>query len=460
MTAETKNALKSVVNSFIVGVNDADSLLDKEAIMKQMKKIIEEEGGYQITAPKEGAKVQRWTSYVKDITRPNGRRKISKATEKELLAFLWDFYNLGLKTKKLLFKDLWVEFITYKWKFVNVENDSKALSPSTLCRYEREYGNYIAGSALDTCDVTSVTVTNLEAYISDVIKNNQMLESCASNVYGYITQALDYAYRSEYTQKHYSSLLDKKLILAQAIPDKKEEDGARVLTKLEIEALMKRLLERRKSKRNRTYMPDYAIMLAIMTGMRVGELAVLKWKDIEDKYILIRHSEKRLDYKGKTCEYIIGNVKNNVPRKFPITEEIQTLLEDIKALGLKNEEGFIFWNEKEGKRYMAHDISCAIERRSKEAGIQKASIHEIRRTVSSELRKRMPVKVVANLLGHLEDTNELFYNYDNMEVDNKIACISDYLSDYSNLLNVEDLLEHKKITEALILSRIPATFSK
>lgn len=83
---------------------------------------------------------------------------------------------------------------------------------------------------------------------------------------------------------------------------------------------------------------------------------------------------------------------------------------------------------------MAHDISCAVSRRSKEAGIEKTSIHEIRRTVSSELRKRMPVKAVANMLGHLEDTNESYYNYDNTENEIKVDCISDFLDDYSDLL--------------------------
>lgn len=431
----TKSTLKSVIDSFILGVDDADSLWDKEAIMRKMKDMIEAEGGYKITAPKEGAKIQRWTSYVKDITQPNGRRKVSKATEKELLAFLWEHYNLGAKNKQTMtFKELWSEFLEYKWQFVNMVNDGKAISPSTIRRYERDYENYIRGTNLDNCSIDKVSITELETFITDIVKNNHMLESCASNVCGYITQAFDYAYRSEYITKHYSSLLDKKLILAQATPNEVKEDSDRILTRLEVEALIKRILERRKNKKNAKYAPDYAILLAIMTGMRVGELAVLRWSDIKDTYILISQTEKRLDYSDKSCEYNIGIVKNRVSRKYPISKEIRVLLDKIKALGLDNEEGFIFWNAKEGKRYMAHDISCAVSRRSKEAGIEITSIHEIRRTVSSELRKRMPVKAVANMLGHLEDTNESYYNYDNTENEIKVDCISDFLDDYSDLL--------------------------
>lgn len=47
------------------------------------------------------------------------------------------------------------------------------------------------------------------------------------------------------------------------------------------------------------YMPDYAIELALLTGMRVGEIAALHWSDIDNKHIHVDFSEHRIDYKDR-----------------------------------------------------------------------------------------------------------------------------------------------------------------
>lgn len=65
-----------------------------------------------------------------------------------------------------------------------------------------------------------------------------------------------------------------------------------------------------------------------------------------------------------------------------------------------------------------------IDRRAREAGIKKTSIHGIRRTVSSSLNKILPQKAVASMLGHLETTNERFYNYDIHDDEEKILALS------------------------------------
>lgn len=46
-------------------------------------------------------------------------------------------------------------------------------------------------------------------------------------------------------------------------------------------------------------MPDYAIELALLTGMRVGEIAALHWSDIDNKHIHVDFSEHRIDYKDR-----------------------------------------------------------------------------------------------------------------------------------------------------------------
>lgn len=111
-----------------------------------------------------------------------------------------------------------------------------------------------------------------------------------------------------------------------------------------------------------------------MTGMRVGEIASLKWNSIDDEYIHIDYSERRLDYSDRPSELVIGEPKNRKHRRFPVTPEITELLDRIHNLDIQS--GFVFVR-KTGERYTGHDISCAIDRRANEAGIKKHRFMEL-----------------------------------------------------------------------------------
>lgn len=102
---------------------------------------------------------------------------------------------------------------------------------------------------------------------------------------------------------------------------------------------------------------------------------------------------------------------------------MRALFDRIRALGMTNEDDFIFVEES-GKRCPGHDVSCAVVRRAEEAGIKRTSIHGIRRTVSSLLRGVLPISAVANMLGHLEITNEMHYHYDTTEIQEKRDALS------------------------------------
>lgn len=76
---------------------------------------------------------------------------------------------------------------------------------------------------------------------------------------------------------------------------------------------------------NPSYLPVYAVQLAMLTGFRVGELAALRWDSITDDYIIVDKSEK---YNRKTREYYIDKTKNKKIREYPITPEIRQLLNE------------------------------------------------------------------------------------------------------------------------------------
>lgn len=267
--------------------------------------------------------------------------------------------------------------------------------------------------------------------LADIIEKAEMNEQCAKNVIGYVTNTFEYARRSEYIQKDPAELIDKRLLLSMCVYTPPKSDSDRILTVDEMSKLQ--AATQKHEAEYPFYMPDYAIELAMLTGMRVGELAALHWGDIDDYFIHIDYSEHRLDYEDKPSELVIGEPKNGKHRVIPITPQIKQLLSRIKALNVSNKDDFIFARP-DGTRYTAHDISCAVDRRASEAGIKKTSIHGIRRTVSSLLNTVLSQKDVASMLGHSEQVNERHYNYSTADDSMKLQALSQVSSKVIKLI--------------------------
>jgi integrase len=337
-----------------------------------------------------------------------------------------EFYAISEETSHVVyFSELFQENIEYKKKFLNVSNRRKGISPTTIRRYERDYNNYIAGSDLDNSEIAKITTISLELMLVKIIESHDLSEKCASNMLSYVCQAFKFAVRNRYLENDPSEFIDRRLILSRCRIRPAKDDSERVLTFKELTALRQAVL--RHEAEYPDYIADYAIELAMLTGMRVGELAALHWNDIDDDWIHVDYSEHRLDYSDKPSEIVVGEPKNYKHRKIPMTDDIQALFNKVKRLGFNSFEGYVFCR-KDGERCTAHSISSAVTRRADEAGIKKTSIHEIRRTVSSYLRQELPIKAVASMPGHLETTNEICYNYDMSEKAEKTRALRDLSS--------------------------------
>lgn len=391
-----------------------------------MNKLIGKYHKYKITKTSDG----KWTTYVEDSSRPHGRRLIKKKRESDLYTFLISFYNIGsLEKETSTFNDIFKEWITYKQNFVNVRNTHHSISPSTIRRYERDYDNYISSSPMSIMEIGQITPTKLETTLTDTIRIHNMTEKCAKNVLSFIRQTFKFARRSDYISKDPFERVDIDLLLSSCRVSVKK-DSERVLTKKEMGKLFRQVRDMQEL--HPYYMPNYAVELALYTGMRVGEIAALHWGDIRDK-IYVDYSEHRLDYSDKKSELIIAEPKNKKHRAISLTSDMVDLFKRIRKLNLKSPDDFIFVREN-GTRYTAHDISCAASRRAVEAGIDKTSIHEIRRTVSSLLNTILPQRVVADILGHSKDVNERFYNYSIAEEEEKTKALDEIIQSYSKIV--------------------------
>lgn len=427
------SVLLHYVKNGIITFDDVGNSTQEEL----MRTILDDIHKYKISKGKDG----RWQTSVTDATKPTGRRLIRKKSKTELFKWLLCFYNIqGEGAKLKTFSDLFGEWIQYKAQFVGASNRKRSLSPSTIRRYERDFDTYIKPSKLSQMLICSITTPKLETVFTDIVKSHDMNEKCASNVLGYIRQAFQYARRQKYIIDDPAELMDTALLLSVCRFDPPKPDSERVLTIRELEQLHDAVI--RQQEKHPRYLPNYAIELAMLTGMRVGELAALHWGDISDDIIHIDYAEHRLDYSYKKSELEIGEPKNGKHRVIQVTGAIERVFQKIKALGHTSIDDFIFVR-KDGERYTGHDISCAVDRRASEAGIKKTSIHGIRRTVSSLLNTMLPQKAVAEMLGHTERVNEQFYNYSMAENAEKKRALEQV---YAKVCNFSDYLPEEKKT--------------
>lgn len=381
-----------------------------------MKTILDAVHPYAITRTADG----RYTTRVSDPMKPDGRRMIRRKSLTALYDYLITFYGVESPEAEMSFESLFNEWIEYKRQFINATNRKRSLSPSTIRRYERDYDRYIKGSSLPDKALKDLTTPRLTSMLIAIIKDGDMTERCAGNVIGYVREALSYAFRSEYLIKDVGATLDRALLLSQCRYTPPKTDEERILSLDEFRRLYEAI--RTHEEQHPTYLPDYGVELAMLTGMRVSEIAALTWESVDDEYVHIDQAERRLDYVDKPSEIIIGEPKNGKHRAIPKTDDIRELLGRIFMVGHTKKEGFIFVNEK-GERCSARAIGLAALKRGREVGIQNVSIHRIRRTVSSILNTLLPTTAVAAMLGHTEQVNESHYDYDITAKNAKVSAL-------------------------------------
>lgn len=143
------------------------------------------------------------------------------------------------------------------------------------------------------------------------------------------------------------------------------------------------------------------ILVALKTGVRLGELLAIEWCDINLQ-------EKLLTVRQAIVYGRLGSTKSNKIRQIPLTDEVCEML-TARACS----SGFIFTDNK-NKPLKAYCCLRRLHKACKNAGVRKVGWHTLRHTFASHLAiNNAPMKAIQELLGHSSIVTTMRYSHVN-----------------------------------------------
>lgn len=350
-------------------------------------------------------KDKRWKTHLPD----HKNTLIAKATRDELEQFLINYYKKELEKPKT-FDDMY-----HHWRTVQ----DALVSNSTITKYNSDYKRYFQNTEFAKKEIKKITEEDIKVFLVTTVKRLELCQKACKTLYGYTVRVIESARKNHVIEEDPTEFL-KASQFYKYCKEKIRPKEACLVSDEELEVLFKRF--QLDYQENPSYIPTYAVELATLTGMRVGEIAALRWDAITDNVIIIDKSEK---YDRLNKEYIIDDTKNHRARMFPLSDRIKELLHNVKKAELENGYFCEWVFADENGRIHAPVISSCSKNKCRQIGIKEKGIHAYRRTINSKMRCSGVSNVVASsLIGNSPEVNDKYYTFDITDMKEKAKIIS------------------------------------
>lgn len=335
-----------------------------------------------------------WYTFVPDYSKKSERRLVKRSTEEKLEDFLVGFYKEYQEPQTI--KKTYYEWIHRKIKFGEI-------TKQTYDRYEVDFCKYFKG--YEDKNMQYVTTDFLDDFILDNIKKYKMKSKAWSNLRTIIRGTFLYAKKKGYTKLNIVEYL-QELDLSRKLfnQDRKPLENT-IYSEKEIEELIGYI-------RESDNLNDIAIMFAIYTGMRVGEIVSLKWEDIGENYIHVHRTQ--IKYKGEDGKKVYE------VRDFPKTEagvrnivivpELRKVIKRIRGINPFTE--YVF--EKKGRCIPEHSVGTRLYYLCDKFGFPRKGVHSIRKYYATKLiNAGVEEIIVISQMGHSDFSTTKKYYYKN-----------------------------------------------
>ena len=370
---------------YVLENNIIDLSYVQEKIEMTKRKELLEKHPYKISQGKDG----KWRTYVPD--KESGRKMIKKNTQKAVEDAVITFWKAEMENPVV--KDIFFEWIDRKL-------ETGEIKKPTYERYKIDFERYF--QVFGERKIKSVTEDEIEDFVLDCITQFHLTQKAYSNLRIIIYGIFKRARKKKYVQFGITEVISNMEMSRKIFKSSRKADYEEVFDDEEFEKLEKGLIEN-------LDLTNLGLLLMLFTGIRVGELAVLKWDDYDGSSIKILRTETRFkDNTGKYAYEVKETPKTEAGiREVVIPPQCKWIIRKMRCI---NPFG-VYMFEKNGKRLKTYIFRKRLYYICDKIGILRRSPHKIRKTYASILLdNHVSEKVIIDLMGHtdIKCTNQYY----------------------------------------------------
>lgn len=331
-------------------------------------------------------KKNRWVTYIPDPTKPNGRRQLSANEESDLEKKVISFYEAkdpGTLTLRII-RDEWL---------AEKREDVKA---HTIKRVKTDWTRYYENDPIVDTPLNELTTERLKKFTKDAIDNYGLDRHQFGNFSLIIRQMMEYAYEKGYIP---ADPYRKVKIKWSSLSSENKKSEAKLVFKRDEQPVMIDYCwsKYRGNKQFVQHFVPLAIVFDFYTGLRIGELAALKFSDINGNVIKV---QRMVEYESR--EVVSRLKEDEVYRYVPLIPEAIAVIEEIKRkrieLGLSVDD-YVFAINKPVNTYT--QIQKLLREYCLQLNMMTRSPHDIRRTyISNLIDRNVDLNTIMKYAGH------------------------------------------------------------
>lgn len=409
-TYAATDILQYLLNSGTINIDDVAADMKKE----EQKKILNQHP-YPISKGKDG----RYRTYVKK--EDGSRKQIAKSSYDKVVEALGDYY--GSMSDRVSMEKMTLEALYPVWtEYKRIH----AAASTYLKRIDSNWRNWYIGTDIIRKPIVELNKLTLDVWAHELIEKVGHVKKEYYNISMIMRQMLDYAVDAEIISENpfRKVKIDGRQVFN---PVKKKPSEMQVFTREEVEALYETAWKHFEAETMTVHkLAPLAVLFQFQTGIRIGELCVVRYEDIYDSEIYInrmyRYEEKEI------VEYTKGH---NEGRFVVLTAEAKRIIENAKMYQRTHnldDSGYIFSVNEEPLSYYA--IRKLYAKYCEEIGTIAKSSHKSRKTyISALIDGGVNINTIRDMVGHADEQTTLrSYCYDRRSKSERAELIEKALS--------------------------------